>query len=185
MSKKLAIILVCAVVLMLVVAAIAWSLKQELRLRAELKRTEETAPHLAELHRQASQGKLRLLGPETLEMAFIDAGFPPKRPMPSLTPRAQLKGGALADAGRQTVALTHYLAGEGHLTVFTLPSKDAILPSDSTMVMRRGTPIQMVKRGDVALAFWTTGSWITCVATEMPEGDRNLFIDLVRATQGD
>ena len=184
MSKKFAYLLIGCGVLVLMGAGVWWSVKQELRVRAELARTGETAPNLALLHQQASQGKLRMLGPETLEMAFIDAGFPPKRPMPSLTPRAHLKGGALADAGRQTVALTHYVAGEGRLTVFTLPAKNSVLPSDAAMVMRGGAPLSIVKRDGVTLAFWTSGFWITCVATEMPEGDRNLFIDLVRATQG-
>ncbi|HEY3452515.1 MAG TPA: hypothetical protein VGK67_39590 [Myxococcales bacterium] len=161
-----------------------YSLKKEAKFQNELSRTQEAAPQLAELHRQAAKGTLKMLGPEGLEMSLIGAGFPPKKPMPSLKPRARLVGGAVGDAGRLTVAVVHYTAEEGRFTLFTIPADKEFLPEDATPVKRRGRTLQMVKRDGVTLVFWKSGFWYTALATEMKDGDRDLFVEQVLATQG-
>jgi hypothetical protein len=183
-QAKLVKILVGILVVIGVAAALAYGTRQELQVTKDLSRTRETALALVEVHRQASQGTIKMLGPDSLDLALQSAGFPPKRPMPSLKPRAELKGGALADAADQTVSFAHYVAKEGRFTVFLVPTKKDILPSDAALVIRRGREMQLVKRDEVTLVFWQSGFWYTVVVTEMPAGDRDLFVDFVRQAQG-
>lgn len=164
--------------------AFFYGAKKELKVTSQLMRSRDTAPQLVELHKQALNGTARMLGPETLEMSLISAGFPPKRPLPSLKPRAELKGGGVGDAGGQTVAFSLYGSSEGRFTIFTLPAKDPeIFPEDTAIVRRRGKEMKAVQRGEVTLTFWKSGFWYTAVATEMGAQDRDLLIDLIRAAQ--
>lgn len=165
-----------------ILGAVLWSsFKKEMKLTNDLARTRTTWTDLLELHRRASRGELRMLGPATLESAFIDGGFPPKKPMPSLTPRATLKGGAIGDAGNQAVSVAHYLADEGKFTLFTLPAGKEILPEDAAEVRRRERKLRLIRRDEVTIVVWKSGAWYTALATEMPGADRDLFVDLVLA----
>ena len=183
-QAKLVKILVGVIVAFAAGAALLYSVRQEVKVDLDLARTRDTAPQLAEVHRKAVNGTVKMLGPDSLEMALISAGFPPKRPMPSLKPRADLKGGAVADAADQTVAFATYVAREGRFTIFTLPTGKEILPADAAPIIRRGKPMHLVKQGDLVIAFWKSGFWYTAVAIEMTEGDRDLFIDFIRQAQG-
>ena len=175
-ARLIKILLVCFG-LPLLGAGLWYALKKEAKFQNELSRTQEAAPQLAALHKQAAKGTLKMLGPEGLEMSLIGAGFPPKKPLPSLQPRARLVGGAVGDAGRLAVAVVHYVADEGRLTLFTIPADKEFLPDDATPVKRRGRTLQMVKRDGVTMVFWKNGFWYTALATEMPDGDRDLFVE--------
>ncbi|MGC4115016.1 MAG: hypothetical protein QM765_10480 [Myxococcales bacterium] len=165
-------------------AGLWYVLKKEAKFQSELAQTQQAADQLAALHRQAAKGSLRMLGPEGLEMSLIGAGFPPKKPLPSLKPRARLVGGAVGDAGALAVAVVHYTAEEGRFTLFTIPAdKGEFLPEDAAPVKRRGRTLRMVKRDGVTMVFWKNGFWFTALATEMPDGDRDLFVEQVLATQ--
>lgn len=183
-QAKLVRILLLAAAALLLVAGLVYRARQEVQVVNELSRARDTAPDLAGLHRQAATGALRMLGPQTLEDALIAGGFPPRRPVPRLAGRARLQGGALADAGRQTVALAHFVANEGRFTLFTVPAKAELLPEDAAAVVRGGAQLRIVRRGEVTIVFWTAGAWTSALATEMPAGDRDLFVDLVRQAQG-
>lgn len=168
-----------------ILGATLWSVaKKEAKYQGEVARAQQVAPQLAELYLQAAKGTLRMLGPEGLEMSLISSGFPPKRPLPSLKPRARLVGGAVGDAGGLMVAVVHYVADEGRFTLFTVPAdKGDILPDDAAPVKRRGRTLQVVKRDTVTMVFWKSGFWWTGLATDMPDADRDLFVEHVLAAQ--
>lgn len=182
-AKLLRILLVAAAALLLV-AALAWRARQEIRVVNELSRARDGAPDLAALHRQAAAGTLELLGPRTLEDAFLTAGFPPRRPVPRLSGRARLQGGTVADAGRRAVALAHFVANEGRFTLFTFPAAAGLLPADAAEVVRGGAQLQIARRGELTLVFWTEGSWTSALVSAMSAGDRDLFVELARRAGG-
>lgn len=185
MRTKLPLVLALGAFALVAALGLWWAARGQLRVARQLTAVEDTAPALARLHREAASGRLRMLGPSTLEDALISAGFPPKRPLPGLAPRATVKGGAVGDAGGQGVAVVHYLADEGRFTVFTVPAKKQVLPADAAPVVRRGLTLHFVERDGVSLAFWKSGFWYTVLATQgMSLADRDLFVDLVRQAQG-
>ena len=190
MGKERPVLAIAALTLGLVLAAVGlWRVLEERRAvdgsDAGLARPRDMAPGLAELHLQAASGRLKLRALKGLEMAFIAAGFPPEKPMPALTPRARLAGGAIAVAGQQTVSVAHYLAGDGRFTLFMVPADQEILPGDAAEVLRRGRRLRVVKREGVTLCFWRSGHWYFCLASQMRDADRDLLVDLVLAAQGE
>jgi hypothetical protein len=154
------------------------------KVAVQASRAQDTGAFLADLHRSAASGALKLIGPTTLEMAFMSANFPPKRPMPVLAPRARLAGGSVVGLADKSVALAHYTLPDGQLTVFTLPQFPDAFPEDAARVVRHGTTVRMVRRADVTLVLWRDGHWITAVASTMPNAELDGMVDLVRSAQG-
>ncbi|MGI5861744.1 MAG: hypothetical protein ACOX6T_06755 [Myxococcales bacterium] len=142
-------------------------------------RSVDVAEELARLHQRAAQGALKLDGSEKLEMRLIQAGFPPKRPILSLEPRARLKGGATATVDGHTVSVAHYAAEDSRLTLFLLPLFAEAIPSTAATIVRHRAQLSMARRGPVTVVFWKRGHWITAVATEGSDSVVNAFVDLV------
>ena len=140
---------------------------------------------LGELHQRAAKGELRLEPPESTEFKLIDAGFPPRKsaPIPAGTGATTLKGGAVTTLGGMKAALAHYESGEGRFTVFTLPDqKEASFP-DAGKLIRQGAQLFSTRRGELTVVGWRSGHWVYCVVTAMPDNDRMLLVDKVRAFQ--
>jgi hypothetical protein len=161
-----------------VFTAVLINAKREIKVEKEAASYEDVAEELAKLHKRASNGSLPLLGTDTLEMSFIQAGFPPKRPMPSLVPRAELRGGTTTGLGKQTISVAHYVSDEARLTIFLLPNTPEAVPASAATVMRMGSPLRMARRGDVTVVFWRYGHWVTAVATEANDATRDSLVDL-------
>jgi hypothetical protein len=139
----------------------------------------DVAEELAGLHKRAANGTLALTGPATVEMSLIQAGFPPKRPVPTLLPRARLEGGAAVKVGTHTVSLGHFSTEDARMSIFLLPRFQEAIPSTAARIQRGQIEMHMAERGDVTIMFWRRGHWVTAVATEAAPNERNALVDIV------
>jgi hypothetical protein len=137
----------------------------------------DVAEELARLHQRAARGAFD--GSDKLEMRLIQAGFPPRRPLPSLEPRARLKGGGTATLDGHLVSVAHYATEDSRLTLFLLPLFAEAIPSTAATIVRHRAQLSMARRGPVTVVFWKRGHWVTAVATEGNDALVNAFVDLV------
>ena len=80
------------------------------------------------------------------------------------------------------LALAHYDSNEGRFTVFTLPEQ-ASFPEAGKLI-RQGAQLFSTRRGELTVVGWKSGHWVHGVVTAMPDNDRMLLVDKVRAFQG-
>jgi len=172
-----------ALVSVAIVAGLALALSRERRLDRQASRWRDPADKIAELHRLAASGQLKLLGSSSVEMAFIEAGFPPRRPVPPLAPRARLKGGAVDEVAGAPAALALYGSDAGPLSVLTLKPSPDLPPADAARVVRGGQALFMLRRDEVSLALWHAGNWDGAVAGAMREEELAALAGLVRQVQ--
>lgn len=153
--------------------------KKEVKVAQDVADYTDVAEELAGLHKRAFDGTLNLASPATVEMTLIQAGFPPKRPVPTLLPRARLQGGATAKVGKHSVSVGHYATEDARMTIFLLPLFPEAIPSTAARIQRGRVEMHMATRGDVTIMFWKRGHWVTAVATEAPANERNALVDIV------
>lgn len=174
-------LLLVALVVLPLVSAVVYSVARQIASMYEPP-GQRLDHQLLELHQQAIRREISLLLPQPLDGALVFADFSPRAPAPRI-PRAELTGGAVVQVSGRTAAVVRYQGDAGPFTLLTWPA-DLGTPPGTSAVVLRGQRFESLEAEDATLVIWRRGAWFHALGSQLLPGDRELFVDLARRSQG-